>query len=64
MKKILCDKCGSDQAKTFKYLEQKIGVNIYKDFCVNCLQSFVLENQVKLIEVTGLSEYNKRIIHG
>jgi hypothetical protein len=68
MKKIVCDGCGSENAKTYKYTPPPIRGFIYKDFCNSCLQDFVLKNQVKLEEVK-LNDIdgktpNKTIIYG
>jgi hypothetical protein len=62
MKKIVCDNCSDERAQSYKY--QKNGSWLYKDLCVNCLQEFVLLNQVKLVEVHDVGNVNKRIIHG
>jgi len=62
MKKIVCDNCGSEHSRSYKY--QKNESWLYKDLCVSCLQDFVLKNQVKLTEVQEGGTTNKRIIHG
>lgn len=61
MKKITCDSCSSEHAKSFKYEVNRSWMFI--DLCVNCVQDFVLKNQIKLTEVTG-NQSNKRVIHG
>lgn len=65
MKKIVCDNCGSENAKSYSYEHFPTRAIYYKDLCVNCLQEFVLKNQVKLREVQRYDEsQQKRIIHG
>jgi hypothetical protein len=65
MKKIVCDSCGSENAKSYKYEVFPTRAIYFKDFCVNCLQEFVLKNQVKLTEVQEDNRSTKkRIIHG
>jgi len=67
MKKIVCDNCGSENAKTYKYQPDSLHKSnwVQTDLCVNCLQEFVLKNQVKLTEVQDDNRSNrKRIIHG
>lgn len=62
MKKITCDNCSSENAKPFKYrLNERW---LYKDLCLNCMSDFVLKHQTKLIEVSEVSEANKKVIHG
>ena len=60
MKKIVCDTCNKDGAKSFAYVVGKSidpSGNGYKpdyeyiDLCFNCVQEFVLKYQKKLIEV-------------
>lgn len=65
MKKTVCDNCGSENAKTYKYQPDSLRKSswVQTDLCVNCLQDFVLKNQVKLTEV-GEQNSGKRIIHG
>lgn len=63
MKKITCDYCGSDNARSYKY--DVLRSIKFIDLCVNCVQDWVLKNQNKLTEVTDtLSESAKKIIHG
>lgn len=61
MKKTICDSCRSENARSYFYI--KLDEYHFKDFCVNCLQEFVLKNQVKLAEVEGNNK-GKRVIHG
>jgi hypothetical protein len=63
MKKIMCDECGSENAKTYEYEGCPTRTIYLKDLCVSCLQDFVLKNKVKLTEV-GEQNSGKRIIHG
>jgi hypothetical protein len=58
----VCDKCRSDQSKTYKYASQTHGW-LFVDLCTNCLQSKVLETQSRLIEVIDRPE-GRGIING
>jgi hypothetical protein len=74
MKKIVCDTCGSENARTYRYSIGKDtdpsgnGYNTnwkYIDLCLNCVQDWVLKNQKKLSEVTNeTNSSNKKVIHG
>lgn len=65
MKKIMCDNCGSDNARSYKYEVPPTRGICFKDLCVNCLQDFVLKNHVKLTEIhDGGDGNNKKVIHG
>jgi hypothetical protein len=37
---------------------------LFVDLCVDCVQNFVLKNQIKLAEVIDTVEESKRILHG
>ena len=74
MKKIVCDTCGSEHAKTYQYgvdgyfnLDSS-GKLAYKyiDLCINCVQDWVLKHQKKLSEATNESESKggKSVLHG
>lgn len=64
MKKIVCDNCGSENAKSYSQVFPPKPSSI-KDLCVNCLQDFVLKNQVKLTEVSDDNRSGgKRVLHG
>lgn len=63
MKKTICDSCGKENVGSFKY--KRNGSSwIYIDLCVNCVQDFVLKNQIKLHESTDSISDKKRIING
>lgn len=61
----MCDNCGSENAKSYKYEVFPTKAIHFKDLCVSCLQDFVLKNQVKLTEVSdGNNSNGKRVLHG
>ncbi len=63
MKKIVCDSCNSENARSYQY--KKGRTSVYTDLCMNCVQDFVLKHQTKLSEVvdsTGPS--GKKVLHG
>jgi hypothetical protein len=65
MKKIVCDNCGSENSKSYKYEVSPTRAIFFKDLCVNCLQDFVLKNQVKLTEIQNNGGViGRKIIHG
>jgi hypothetical protein len=75
MKKIMCDTCNGEEAKSFMYVVGKSmdpsgnGYQTeykYVDLCFNCVQDFVLKHRLKLIEVidSGAGLSAKRVIHG
>ena len=65
MKKTVCDNCGVENARSYKYQADSMRKSHWTttDLCVNCLQDFVLKNQVKLIEVQDGGS-KKRMLHG
>ena len=64
MKKTMCDTCGSDKAKTYKYA--KGAQSFTTDLCMDCVQDFVLKNQTRLYEATDSAAptFTKGVIHG
>jgi hypothetical protein len=62
MKKTLCDKCSAENSRTYKYMKDNKW--LFVDLCVDCVQNFVLKNQIKLAEVIDTVEESKRILHG
>jgi len=74
MKKIICDKCGVDNAKTYKYPigedpdPSGNGYNTnwkYTDLCLNCVQDWVILHLKKLTEVSGnIGTSTKKVIYG
>ena len=70
MTKKVCDSCGADNARTYRYSVGKEmdpsgnGYNIdwkYIDLCINCVQDWVLKNQKKLTEAT---DGGKKVLFG
>jgi hypothetical protein len=66
MKKTVCDTCGSENARTYRYEVFPTRGFFFVDLCINCVQDWVLKNQKKLSEVTNGSEPSggKKVIHG
>lgn len=64
MKAIKCDKCGSDNAKSFTYKMSGCMDDI--DLCMDCLQDFVLLHKVKLTEISNTAppQSSKNILFG
>lgn len=63
MKKIICDNCGSENARSYQYKNNR--TTSYTDLCVNCIQDWVLKHQTKLTEVIDSTPSPvRRIIHG
>jgi transposase-like protein len=66
MKKIMCDTCGSDNARTYKY--NVLRSIRFVDLCNNCISDWVLKHQTKLSEVKNGNESDsvggKKVLFG